>query len=435
MLHISQFYPCSDVKDACELYYICELGKYLHFNYKEQLSIDGVVLHEVLASSILFDYFRLAIDEGWVTQANWGYSPLEVTAENPLIADTRLVRNVLFTTEDVAFDREDKRKRDEDFLYAYRTPILTQVSFEDQNDEQWLWSIGGKDKRYFNVNNKSFCTSRTSSQNWLSLVAYVAVERMMTGSPKRLLLEFGSHVCQTRDAIAYLAIMDDSLNCLKNWCYYYIDESVPDMMTKQLSYVAWIKQGEDMGYHSRWYSGKEKMQWCKDNDIQVGDLMMLYEREMAQKIDTVSKIAGCRLVRVDELREDGVRLTAVNCLKTRAQGIADWNDYTTAVKAMFCGKYPYERLTTSSLNLFINDVGFEHLMLHERYFLVPLDKCEDGISTLVDEGVTMELTQNDFVYWVLKDYDFSFNEARFLDKYFSKRKPAYITYHENKEGE
>lgn len=142
MLHISQFYPCSDVKDACELYYICELGKYLHFNYNEQLSIDGVVLHEVLASSILFDYFRLAIDEGWVTQANWGYSSLEVTAENPLIADTRLVRNVLFTTEDVAFDREDKRKRDEDFLYAYRTPILTQVSFEDQNDEQWLWSIG-----------------------------------------------------------------------------------------------------------------------------------------------------------------------------------------------------------------------------------------------------------------------------------------------------
>lgn len=433
MLHISQFYPCSDVKDACELYYICELGKYLHFNYNEELSIDGVVLREVLKSSILFDYFRLAVSENWIVQATWEYDDIEVTASNPLVGDAHAIRNVIFTTDEVIFDREDHMKRREDYLYDYKTPLLTQVSFESQTDEQWLWSIGGKDNKFFNVNNKSLCTSRTSKQGWLSLVAYVAVERMMNGVPKTLLLRFGNHVCQTKEAISYLAIMNDSLNCLKNWCYYYIDESVPDIITKQISYTAWVKQGEDMGYHSRWYSGKEKLQWCKDNDVQVGDLVMLYEREMAQKIDTVSQIAGCRLVRIDSIDDRRLQFTALNCMKTYAQGVKDWENYTMAVKAMYCGKPPYQTLSTSVINLDMLDVGVEHLMLHERYFIIPLDKCNDAITTFVDKGVEMELSQNDFIYWVLKDYNFSFNEDRFLDKYFSKHEPAYVTYHKNKE--
>ena len=433
MVHISQFYPCSRVDLSCEMYYICELGKYLFYNYKEQLSLDGVVFNKELEQSYLFDYFRLALHSGWIGQVVWE-TDLSVTEDNPLEADSRLIRNVLYTTQEVQFDREDNTKRKEDYLYNYCTPLKCQVSFKEQNDGYWLWTTSGFEGKFFSINNRSLCTSTTSKQNWLSLIAMVAVERFMTGSPNRLLLQFNAHICQMKEAISFIMILNDKSNCLKDWCYYNLDDSISENVVRQVAYTAWFIEGYERGYHRRFSTGKEKYVYCRENDIKIGDMVFLYEREMAQKADVVSVVKGCRLARVDDISVSGYKFTVINNIKTRQQGIEDWDNLTTAVKALFAGKKPYEKLNTSNENLDFTDCGVGHLLYCEKYFFIRLDDCDDSIQTAVDKGLSMELSQNDFVYWVLKDYNFDFNEERFLDMYFRRydKIPMYTKYQEEK---
>ena len=44
MKHIEQIYNCLKIEIACELYYVCELGKYLYYYHNEPLSLDGIEL-------------------------------------------------------------------------------------------------------------------------------------------------------------------------------------------------------------------------------------------------------------------------------------------------------------------------------------------------------------------------------------------------------
>ena len=84
-VHISQFYSCSEVSLSSELYYLSELGKYLFLNYDRALSIDGVILNSVLKKSLYWDYFRVAVKQGWVVDTNLPSYETDITIQYPLI--------------------------------------------------------------------------------------------------------------------------------------------------------------------------------------------------------------------------------------------------------------------------------------------------------------------------------------------------------------
>ena len=90
-------------------------------------------------------------------------------------------------------------------------------------------------------------------------------------------------------------------------------------------------------------------------------------------------------------------------------------------------------IRTEGLIVLQDDLGIEYKMREELYFIVPLSSCDDVKVSIVSDGNNVDklcLPQNDFIYWLFKDYEVEFNEARFLDKYFPSMQPLYTMYME-----
>lgn len=429
-IHISQIYPCSRVDLACELYYICELGKYAKLNYGKAVSLDGVLLSSVLEKSVLWDYFRMAVSEGWLCNTGVSQSKLEINIQQPLDFDNRSVVNYKYILDSVSFDYEDKKKREADYDYNLRTPVLAQVSFESMTDEAWVWSINGKNEEFFTVNNASLNHNR-ADQSWLSLIAFVAIERLFTGSPEKLGLRISSNLVLSTTALSYVMILDDMTNALSGWCFYSLDDTISDSTKLQLGYVAWYTIGRDKGLLDRWYSGKEKFEYLKTLDIAEGDLVMFYERDKAQKMNLIKSVNSCHLAKVVKLTDDVIDLELISTVKPYYEGMENFNNHSMAVKRMWLHSKPYESLCTSHVSYALADVGVEYMMYTEKYFIVPLNETDDYKRTVVSDGTRRDvllLNQNNLIYWILKDYEYEFNEDKFLKKYFANSEPVYTRY-------
>lgn len=426
MIHISQFYSCSSVKLACELYYICELGKYLKFNYGECVSLDGVLLHNDLKKSKLWDYFRMAVDEGWVV--NHGIEPevVAITIQFPLVYDYQDISNRLMVLEKVDFDNEDHKMRQIDADYAYRTPQKFQVSFQSMDGGTWFWTISGENGSKFTENNMAMNHGR-ADQSWLSLIAMVAVERLMgKKGVERLLLLFDRQTVLNPLAVSYVMLLTEYTNCLTGWCYYKFAESMDELTINQLGYTAWYAKGKDLGMLARFYNATEKHAHIKTLDIIEGDIVMCYERDHQQRRNYVKSIAGCHIAKVISISQTTVVLEFIHTTKTYFQGKEDFENKTIAVKKMFAGNYPYASLRTERKSIDLIDLGIGYMLYSEKYFIVDLLECDDTKVTRVTDGKrkdTLLLNQNNLIYWILEDYHYEYNRDRFLKKYFENSEP------------
>lgn len=429
-IHISQFYSCSKVTLACELYYICELGKYTKINHGQSVSLDGVILDKRLKKSVLWDYFRLSVEQGWLTNVGVSEESIEISIQNPLNITKTEIANFLYVLDEVAFDSEDHIKRNSDRDYDIRTPMKAQVSFNRRDKEAWIWTTAGEGGTHFTVNNNAF-NHNHADQSWLSLIAMVAVNRLFTEEPKILGILLSNNTILNPMAISYILLLDDETNALTNWCSFSFDETIQQNSQLQLGYTAWYAKGRDIGLLSRWYSHKEKFDRMKKLDMQIGDVVMLYEREKAQKNNYIKSIKSCFLAKINSIEGDMISFDLINTVKPKYHGKIEFDNHTTAVKKMYYSNLPYEKLNVSRSTYSITEIGVEYLMYSEKFFILPLNQCDDVKVTYVSDGTrtdTLILHQNDLVYWILKDYDYEFNEDRFLAKYFKSSEPAYTRY-------
>lgn len=413
MVHVSQFYPCSQISLASELLYICELGKYLSKNYGEELSIDGVVLDNCLKKSPIWEYFRFCVSEKWVINVGNLGLDFDISIIHPLSIDNNKISNILVTEDRVEFNPNDASKRALDEEYKYKVPELFQVTFT-KNDNAWLWESKIE-------NNNKLSGHNVTHQRFVSLVAYVAVNRLKTGEPSYLGVSFNQELLLLHgSAPAYLISLMEETSCM-DWCKLVFEDNVADSVKLQTGYLAWYHKGRDLGMLNRWYSGKEKLAYCNDVlDIKEGDIVMFYHRPKASKSNFIKSITSCNIARVDKLTSDTITLTKINTMKLRYQAEVDWNNYTTLVRSMYCGKLPYENLNTTKESYSLTDFGVGYMMHTELEFIVPLSECNDEVETLVSNGVREDkliLPQNEFIYWLLEDYNFKYNRERFVDKY------------------
>lgn len=439
-IHISQFYSCSKISYACELYYACELGKHLMADYNEALSLDGVILVEDLKKSIVWDLFRIAVDKGWVVDTSIPTQDIAITIQHPLVMDSSKLINIRITEEPVQFNREDYQHRMNDAVYNYTEPKVSQIVFREKSDELWVWDAYGVDKKYFNVNNATVGGNQ-SYMALVSLIAYVAVKRLKTGVPKYFGCEFDGQTILNGLALSYIDILLDKTECfgykdskgnIISWFNYRFN-NVADAVRNQLGYYAWYMMGKDMGYFEDFSVPKDKLAYMKDNDIREGDFVMLYKREKQQKTNYMKSIASCHLACIKSIKDLGVIFEIFHTTKPYYQGKYDFDDNTTAIKAMYQDKKPYEKLNTSEESIDFTNLGVEFLLSTETYFIMRLSEVgeDGGIYARVHNGTKeaeLNLTQNDLVYWICKDYGYKFDEERFLSLHFPKTEPMYTRF-------
>lgn len=424
-VHVSQFYTCSKVSLASELLYICELGKYSKIGHDEAVDLQGVVLSDGLKKSLLWDYFRMAVQNGWLVNTGVADDEIAVTDTNPLHLDKQNHKNLYFVLDEVAYDGDEMRQRQQDPDFDLRTPVKSQVSFADRNSAMWLWTPKGENGGGFSANNKSL-NHNFANMAWVSLVAMVAVNRLFENEPQTLLLQISSNMIINPMALSHLMVLDSMTQCLKGWMFYEFDDTVPDNKKLQLSYYAWYSVGREMGMLDRWYSGKEKLAYMRKLGLEKGDLVLYYEREAEQKMNYIKSIAGFHLAKIVKVDARDITLELIHTTTTYHAGKVAFDDHTMAVKAMYIDKKPYEEIRTSKLEMAMADIGVEYMLYSENSFIVPLNHASDTIPTQVTDGARDEvllLDQNNLIYWILEDYHYDYNKARFLERYFNGVEP------------
>lgn len=440
VVHISQFYSCSRVTLASELFYICELAKYLAIDEDKftiqnlpseecstgvVLSLDGVILDSILENSQIWSYFRMMVSKGYIVNVN--ANGLEVNCQSPIsYEDLRLV-NAFYTLNKVN-SSADANKRNIDAEYNLREPLKLQVALETVGTTLvWNYVVNGSSS----INCDSFNRPRTQYL-WLSLIAMVAVKRIYSDVQFDFRIEFVNDVLSNTNSVSYVLALYESSNCFKGWFSFSLS-SVNNERKLQLPYYAWYQIGKDKGYLSSEYSNPNKLQYMKELGINVGDFVFLYKRNREQIYNHVKTIDKCSLARVDSISRTEIGFTLINTMKTKEQAKLDYENLSDVSKQLYGDRKLWEEFHTSNCVIELVECGVEYMMFDEEYFILPLESTNDFKEVHISPTELVTLPQNEFIYWVLKDYDAFDNEEhekKFIDRYI-KGVPMRTQYYEN----
>ena len=262
---------------------------------------------------------------------------------------------------------------------------------------------------------------------WVSLVSMVAVTRLFTRHPTSLLLRFNRNMLMNVMSLSHLMVLEDETQCLKGWVTYEFDNTVSDKDKLQLSYYAWYSIGRERGMLDRWYNGKEKLEYMRQLDMRVGDLILYYEREQEQKMNYIKSVSGCYLAKIVKATSRDLTLELIHTVVPKFAGKEAFDDHSMAVKDMYAGNKPYETIRTSTKTVSMADIGVEYMLRAENAFIVPLSSSIDVVPIKVSDGIrqdTLLLDQNNLIYWIVEDYGYQYNRERFLRMYFPRMEPV-----------
>lgn len=429
LIALTEFYPTSEITYASELLYVCELGKYLH-SEGYTLNLDGIILDDILRKSRFFEYLRVAVYNGWVTNVNLSEIDLALTKDNPF--SLRSISNQLLTEEEIQFDSADIEAR-KDEIYNIVTPKKARVVFKSKTPEKWVWSQNNKDSRLESLNTTSICSGEVS-QNIVSLIAYVAVKRFLYINTLEFQLDLSLQINLTQLGVVDLFLLIEKTNALQGWffCNYNSEEDVQ----QRQGYEAWWYMGYEQGLCRREYDIAEKKKYLKQLGIQTGDIVGVYTRKGTKnKANYIKSIADFHFAFIT-ISDKDISFEIINTTMTRFGANLEYDNLTSDIKKLLNYKRPSDTLNIGVERLPFEEVGIEHMLNYELTFVSRLQKG-DVAELLVEDGKRGKLIENlsdvDYIYWLLKDYDSKHMqgkaEERFLKMYFSDGgEPVYNKY-------
>ena len=451
---INDIYECKKIDLACELYYVCELGKYLYYNHGKALSLKGILLSSVLTKSDIWVYFCIAKENGWVVDASVPSEWL-IDLDSLTVKDWKhyalLLKNVLYTTDEVTYDKEDNynRRRKDDWVengklvnkysYSLMIPQTLQICFSEvSTHNRFVFALDGTYgcKGKANTVNSLSINGALPQFSWLSLIAFVAIKKYVEYKkdllPLSLYLYFNNTLTLNELSLSYFLILYDKSNCFKGWVYYTLDSSIPQETINHMGYVAWYKEGLDKGYLAaqEWYDRKAKLEVMNKLDIGVHDVVLLFERKELQKMNHIKEIVDMNVAVIEKITEHHIYLNIITTKHLKYENMLNFNGLDPKIKAMYL-EPPYAKLKHNVKRCDWFELGVKYAMVDERYFILPLEECwglKEEHITNVYENLFVTLDQENFIYWLFEDYGVVYNKVHFLEKYFKDRVPLYQSY-------
>ena len=414
---VSQIYPCSRVELGSELFYLCELGKYLQ-SRGHVLSLDGVVFNPILTRSKYWNYLQVAHTNGWVVDMP------KMFKESPSPVTLSEVKNILFVEESVPWDEADFKKRRDDVEYNTYTPTRKQVVFSQKTEQVWEFSKATSSAD--NTTNLQSLKDDLVSQSWVSLVAYVAINRLLTGVPKAFSLVIPLDYVMVSLSFADMTLLLEETDALNGWCFADVGSDT------RFSYEGWWFKQYDRGYLSRYYTPKEKQAEFKKLGFYEGDVVFLYTRDKCQVLNRVKLVTSCNYAIIKEVNTMGIVFDVFYTRNTKFGESLKFESFPDDLKKLyFTTSYMDCRHSTHAVPW--ENLGIEYLLFDEEYFISSIDKndvleIQDVSSNL--EEVTLTLDCINAIYWLLKDHEVAFNEEVFKKKYFKSSKPMWDMFKE-----
>ena len=407
------FYKTKKVETSAELYYICELAKYLHSmnNLGHVLSLDGVTIDLNLRNSMFFDYFRKMCSDG-------------------LIVDVAISNKIL---EVKPYDFFDFNKI---FTQTLSTNPTSQCApkYTQQTNDVWLWTAKGNAVED-EVRNNSLFYGVKMPQGLVSMIAMVAVRRCLTGNaPSTFIMRLNETYLSFNLSISLIDILMKRTNALASWFQLKIDNSKSENIRKQIAqctYEAWIWNLRDLGECSTdGYDLDVKYDKLK-KDFQVGDVVFVYERDKTvdQTTKLMKKIKDCSLGVITEIRgkkQDGtVRVKKINKVNTKAFDEYQYENLSYKAKQVCGSLETFSKCNETVEGYDLYNCGIENYVNDtDTYFIKNLLNLKDSLDLVVKEDGEYKSRSFGVVesaYWLLKENNVEFNEERYKNLYYKNR--------------
>ena len=172
-IKLTDIYPCNIVDTACELYYIIELGKYSKLLHNEPISLQSVTLDKSLYSTYVFPYFRVAVAEGYLVDADVP-SDLLLLDDASSAESYKLIFNQIITESEVDFDFGEYSQYSRDYVYKIHNPKPVRVMLK-RVDDFLVFKCVGESSKMCSIN-RSLISTRYAGQTWLSLFAWYTIQ-------------------------------------------------------------------------------------------------------------------------------------------------------------------------------------------------------------------------------------------------------------------
>lgn len=429
---LTSVYSCQSIDVCSELYYICELGKYLS-RAGYALSLDGVSLDDRLSKSRYWNYFKIAVANGWVVDV--GVSPMKLKLDRlnlpNLSKGDKQVRNILITEGDIQPSSEERLRRSEDVYYNLVTPtIVTQIFNKTQDHWSWSYAEQGSHRAELYA---------PMAHNLVSICAYVAIHRLLTGTPKTFTMDLTSVMFTASFALVDLDILQNETNAFvtssgvglsgdsQRWFTYETDMSEAQEVRR--GYEAWYYIGEERGFlksNGGLFSMEEKYNNFCELGLKVGSVVGLYTRDEAQESNLVKDIKDWFPCVVRKITKRSITVEKICTIKTPYTTKREYNSLSDKVKTVYGAGGVNTSLTSRTETYGWESVGVEYCMWDELKFFTPIPNnlADTGLIEF-DENTALMLSPADFIYSIFKIYNVDFDEEEFKRFYFPHTKPVF----------
>lgn len=379
--NINNFYPCKTINVGSELYYICELGKYLK-NYNDILSLSGVKVDTRLKNSKFWLYLQYAIENGYVTDIN---------IDTDDIFDYSKLNKTIFTSDISA--------------------NLDKLCFVKQGKELILEYVD-------NINYLG--DGGLHSQAFVSLIAYMTIERTKKGYPEVFHLKLNQIVLNVSSLVDIICLQ--STSAIKDWCK--VDIAVDTNFWRDCNWKAYVYDNMQRGEMQRKLSPSEKKAYFKSLGYKVGDLILIYNKGGEKETDNIRKIKETYFAVIEKITDDRIFVREV---KKKDTVFGETLAHNKDKKNTYSNVFNYKGRVCDYRWI---DIGIGRKVFNEQYFIEDLNKEDEFIIKVTDgkRENRVKLLVPDTCYWVLKDRGIQFDEEHFKEVYKNYVPLAYDRY-------
>ena len=120
---------------------------------------------------------------------------------------------------------------------------------------------------------------------------------------------------------------------------------IPVNIKNHLCYVAWYKEGLDKGLLSaqEWYDRQTKMNTLTQLDIELNDVVLLFERKELQKMNHIKEIIDMNVAIIEKITDHHIYLNVITSKLLKHEFKLKFNSLAENLKAMYSVP-PYENI-------------------------------------------------------------------------------------------
>ena len=326
---------------------------------------------------------------------------------NPLVREEYIDR-----MQDLGVEIEGRQKGAYNISYFCR-PMEKIMSYSiKKSSTDWLFDV-------FDNQVENSHVGHGSGSGYIPLVAYFAVSKMLSSEGGKLKL-----VTRLSDYDVYL-----NLIMLKKYGNKLVSDlvEIENCNLEQADWTAYVRMQKSFGRMVNESDGSEKEKWLKDNDVQRGDVLLLYEIGKGANISN-RELTSCHMVIIESYDGTGVQFKYIGTTElvlTQIERVSKTGYIQKTVKE-------YQDFYKQTRSIPYTNLGIEYLTCEEEYMLMlPTgDDVSCQLMILPGENGKWELRQVvldtlETIYAVLENRGIKYNKERFLKKYFDGRVPYY----------